>query len=348
MNAGIAIANVTTAAEHEPPPADRLVEVLLPELVRTLTGSSEPGTVLGGRPHLRLFGEAIDLALPLRALRRRGEAACGWSLDVDEDTLAHHARALTAEDGYLLSSMGMGHDERVPADAMSLCLFESALGSPMNALLRADPARPESWLAVVAELRGAVQGQRVHAGRRRQRSSASRMARLHASLVELTRIDDPRLPRVLGELLVHALMAVRAVGRERPWVCDAGQAACLFRTCSLPTAALADLRWAASEGRGIWRDLGMLSASPHEAEARRLGRDQHPHLLEIRPRSSAGAGRWLGTRTPQVLFPPGTPFEVLEVVEAPHHEGGPPRLAARLIERSPRATGVASRPDEGW
>jgi hypothetical protein len=146
---GIGTATVDPVAP-EPPRADRLAEVLLPELVRILAGEGEPGTVLGGRPHLRLFGEPIDLALPLRALRRLGEAASGMSVCIDEDTLSLHGRATAEADGYWVSAAGMvparrrgsGRDAGVPADAMSLRLQTSSFGYAINALLRADPAAP--------------------------------------------------------------------------------------------------------------------------------------------------------------------------------------------------------------
>jgi hypothetical protein len=336
------------------PRADRLAEVLLPELVRTLTTGDEPGIVLGGRPHLRLFGEAIDLALPLRALRRLGEAACGSSLQVDDATLARHARATAAAHGHLVSAAGMyaawgrgsGGDEGVPADAMSLRLYTSSFYQPMNALLRADPARPEAWLAVVAGLRGAALRQLERAGPAGEGAFARRMTRLRACLSGLTRLDDPRLPRLLAELVVHALMAARALGRQRPFVCDATQPAVLHRACMLPEAALTDLRWAVGE-RVAWRDPGLLSTSPRVEQSRRFGRAEHPHALEIRPLGRGSAGRWLDgsvddvvSREPQVLFPPGTPFEVVELVElveASGREGRPPTVAARLLERSPWA-----------
>jgi hypothetical protein len=338
-------------AASEPPRADRLAEVLLPELVRALAAEGEPGTVLGGRPHLRLFGEPIDLALPLRALRRLGEAASGMSIDVDEDTLALHAHATSAADGYLVSAAGMvparrrgsGRDAGVPADAMSLRLQSSSFGYSINALLRADPARPPTWLPVVAALRGAVQR---HLGRGdvpAEHLFARRLARLRAALAGLVRLEDPRLPRVLGELLVHAMMAVRALGRQRPLVRDGEQPDRLYRACVLPEAALADLRWAAAEG-GVWRDPGILSTSPRAAQCRWYGRAEHPHALEIRPLFRSSAGRWIdgtvddvASHEPVVLFPPGTPFEVAEVVEMPSHDDRPPTLLARLVELSPRA-----------
>jgi hypothetical protein len=339
-----------TVAPPEPTRADRLAEVLLPELVRTLAAEGEAGTVLGGRPHLRLFGEAIDLALPLRALRRLGEAASGASLCIDDDTLALHGRATAAAEGYLVSAAGMysarrrgsGRDEGVPADAMSLRLQTASFCYPMNALLRADPARPQAWLSVVAGLRGAVQR---HLGRGDvppEHPFARRLQRLRAALSGLLRLDDPRLPRLLGELLVHALMAAHALGRQRPLVRDGTQPDRLYRACVLPEAALADLRWAAGE-HGVWRDPGLASCSPRAAQCRWFGRAHHPHALEIRPLFRSSAGRWLdGTvddvvsHEPVVMFPPGTPFEVVEVVET-SRDGGPPRITARLVELSPRA-----------
>jgi hypothetical protein len=151
------------------------------------------------------------------------------------------------------------------------------------------------------------------------------------------------LPRVLGELLVHALMAVHALERQRPLVRDGEQPDRLYRACVLPEAALADLRWAAGEG-GVWRDPGLLSTSPGAAQCRWYGRAEHPHALELRPLLRSSAGRWIdGTvddvtsHEPVVLFPPGTPFEVVEVVETPSHDDGPPTVLARLRELSPRA-----------
>ena len=340
-----------TAAPPELPRADRLAEVLLPELVRTLAAEGGAGTVLGGRPHLRLFGEAIDLALPLRALRRLGEAASGASVCIDEDTLALHAHATAAAEGYLVSAAGMyparrrgsGRDEGVPADAMSLRLQTSSFCYAMNALLRADPARPQMWLSVVAGLRSAVQR---HLGRGDvlpEHPFAQRLQRLRAALSGLVRLDDPRLPRLLGELLVHALMATHALARQRPLVRDGTQPDRLYRACVLPEAALADLRWAAGE-HGVWRDPGLLSSSPRAAQCRWFGRAHHPHALEIRPLFRGSAGRWLdGTvddvvsHEPVVMFPPGTPFEVIEVVEASRHDAEPSRVTARLVELSPRA-----------
>ncbi len=339
-----------TVAPPQLPPADRLAEVLLPELVRTLATGGEAGTVLGGRPHLRLFGEAIDLALPLRALRRLGEAASGTALWIDEDVLALHAHATAAADGYLVSAAGMyparqrgsGRDEGVPADAMSLRLQTSSFCYPLNALLRADPARPQAWLSAVAGLRSAVQR---HLGRGDvppEHPFARRLQRLRAALAGLLRLDDPRLPRLLGELLVHALMAVHALGRQRPLVRDGTRPDRLYRACVLPEAALADLRWAASE-HGVWRDPGLSSCSPRAAQCRWFGRAHHPHALEIRPLFRSSAARWIdGTvdevvsHEPVVVFPPGTPFEVVEVVETPSRDGGPPRVTARLVELSPR------------
>ena len=350
MQAEIATATVAPATS-EPPPADRLAEVLLPELVRTLAAEGEPGTVLGGRPHVRLFGEAIDLALPLRALRRLGEAASGMAIDVDEDTLALHGRASADAEGYWVSAAGMypargrgsGRDVGVPADAMSLRLQTSSFGYAINALLRADPARPPTWLAVVAALRVAVQR---HLGRGDvplEHPFAHRLARLREALAGLVRVEDPRLPRVLGELIVHALMATHALGRQRPLVRDGEQPDRLYRACTLPDAALADLRWAAGE-RGVWRDPGCLATSPRAAQCRWFGRAEHPHALEIRPLFRSSAARFVdGTvddvvsHEPVVLFPPGTPFEVAEVVETPSRDGGPPRVTARLVELSPRA-----------
>jgi hypothetical protein len=111
----------------------------------------------------------------------------------------------------------------------------------------------------------------------------------------------------------------------------------------LPEPVIADLRWAATE-RGVWRDPGFLCTSPRAALCRRYGRAEHPHVLEIRPLFRSSAGRWLdGTvddvvsHEPVVAFPPGTPFEVHEVVEAPSRDGEPPRITARLVELSPRA-----------
>jgi len=340
-----------TAAPTEPARADRLAEVLLPELVRTLAAEGQVGAVLGGRPHLRLFSEAIDLALPLRALRRLGEAASGASVCVDEDTLALHARATAAGDGYLISAAGMyparrrgsGRDEGVPADAMSLRLQTSSFCYPMNALLRADPARPQAWLSVVASLRSAVQR---HLGRGdvpAEHPFAQRLQRLRTALAGLVRLDDPRLPRLLGELLVHTLMAMHALGRQRPLVRDGTQPDRLYRACVLPEAALADLRWAAGE-HGVWRDPGLSSCSPRAAQCRGFGRAHHPHALEIRPLFRNSAGRWLDGKVddvvshePVVMFPPGTPFEVVEVVETSHHDEAPSRITARLVELSPRA-----------
>jgi hypothetical protein len=364
MNAEVVAttATATTATVDDGPSlarADRLAEVLLPELVRTLGAEGEPGTVLGGRPHLRLFGEAIDLALPLRALRRLSEAACGSSLHIDDDTLERHAWATRADDGYLVSAAGMyaargrgsGSDDGVRADTMSLRLYTSSFCYPMNALLRADPARPETWLAVVAGLRGAAQRYLERERLPAEHPFARRMARLRANLVDLTRLEDPRLPRLLGEQLVHALMATRALGRQRPYERDGEQPDRLFRVCALPEAALADLRWAAAgEGGGVWRDPGLLSTSPREAQSRWFGRAEHPHMLEVRPLFRSSAGRWLDgavedvqSHERQVLFPPGTPFEVVEVVEAPRREGGPPRVTARLVELSPRVGALRSR-----
>lgn len=355
-----ATATAAAAASHDPAAvdhgagrgADRLAEVLLPELVRTLTAAREAGTVLGGRPHLRLFGEAIDLALPLRALRRLGEAASGTSLHVDDDTLARHAQATKADDGYLVSAAGMvaarrrggrGSDDGVPADAMSLRLEASSFHYALNALLRADPSKPETWLAAVAALRVATQCYLGRGDLPADHPFTHRLARLRAELAGLGRLDDPRLPRLLGELLVHALMAVRALGRQRPLVRDGMQPDRLYRACVLPEAALADLRWAAAEGR-VWRDPGLLSASLRPAQCRAFGRAEHPHALELRPLRRSSAGRWLdGTvddvvsHEPQVVFPPGTPFEVLDVVEMPARDGRPPRMTARLVELSPRA-----------
>lgn len=356
MQAETATATVAAPAS-EPPRADRLAEVLLPELVRTLAAEGEPGTVLGGRPHLRLFGEAIDLALPLRALRRLGEAASGMSIGIDDDTLALHGQATAAADGYWVSAAGMypargrgsGRDVGVPADAMSLRLQTSSFGYAINSLLRADPARPPTWLAVVAALRMAVQR---HLGRGDvppEHPFAHRLTRLREALAGLVRLEDPRLPRLLGELLVHALMAGHALGRQRPLVRDGEQPDRLYRACVLPESALADLRWAAGE-RGAWRDPGLLSTSPRAAQCRWYGRGEHPHALEIRPLLRSSAARWIdgtvddvASHEPVLLFPPGTPFEVIEVVETPSRDDGPPRVTARLAELSPRAGALQAR-----
>lgn len=348
--AASALAPAATAAP-ELPRADRLAEVLLPELVRTLTAKGEPGSVLGGRPHLRLFGEAIDLALPLRALRRLGESAIGMSVVVDDDTLERHARATAAAEGYLVSAAGMyaarrrgsGRDEGVPSDAMSLRLEGSSFHYAMNALLRIDPARPQTWLAVVAAMRGAVQRLLGRGDLAPEHPFTRRLQRLRAVLTGLVRLEDPRLPRLLGELIVHAVMAVRALGRQRPLVRDGIQPDPLYRACVLPEAPLADLRWAAVE-RGEWRDLGLLTASPSAVRCRWFGRAEHPHVLELHPLARGSAGRRIdGTvddvvsHEPRVVFPPGTPFEVVEVVETAGRDGEPPRLAARLVELSPPA-----------
>jgi hypothetical protein len=344
-------AATTAATTPELPRADRLAEVLLPELVRTLTAKGEPGKVLGGRPHLRLFGEAIDLALPLRALRRLGESAIGMSVVVDDDTLDRHARATAAAEGYLVSAAGMyaarrrgsGRDEGVPADAMSLRLEASSFHYAMNALLRIEPARPQTWLVVVAAMRGAVQRLLGRGDLGPEHPFTRRLQRLRAALTGLVRLEDPRLPRLLGELIVHAVMAVRALGRQRPLVSDGLPPEPLYRACVLPEAPLADLRWAAVE-RGEWRDLGLLTASPSAVRCRWFGRASHPHVLELLPLARGSAGRRIdGTvddvvgHEPRVVFPPGTPFEVVEVVEAQGRDGDPPRLAARLVERSPPA-----------
>lgn len=356
MQAETATATVA-ALGSEPPRADRLAEVLLPELVRSLAATDDPGAVLGGRPHLRLFGEAIDVALPLRALRRLGEAASGKSLVVDEDTLALHQRATAAADGYLVSAAGMydarrrgrGRDEGVPADAISLRLEASSFHYSINALLRADPARPQTWLAAVTALRVAVQRLLGRGDVPPEHPFAQRLARLREALTGLVRLEDPRLPRVLGELLVHALMAMHALDRQRPLVRDGDQPDRLYRACVLPEPALADLRWAVGE-HGAWRDPGFLSTSPRAAQCRWYGRADHPHALEIRPLLRSSAGRWLDgvvddvvSHEPVVLFPPGTPFEVVEVVETPGRDGAPSRVTARLVELSPRAGALHAR-----
>lgn len=334
------------------PPVEQLAEVLLTELVRTLTTEARPATVLGGRPHLRLFGEAIDLALPLRALRRLCEAAPTPPLELDDATLQRHGRAIADPDGYLVSPAGLyaalgrgeGRDAGVPADAMSLRLHTSPFARPMNALLRADPSRPETWLRVVEGLRHA--SALVGADRERSASHpcARRMARLRESLDGLDRIDDPRLPRLLGEQLVHAFMTVRALLRQRRVSGDDERR--LRLCCALPDAVLADLRWMATSDDGrAWRDPGMLSTSLGHRWS--LERDE-PDALEIRPRVHGSAGRWLdGTvddvagPEPLVLFPPGTPFEVVEVVEVPAREDERSRVLAQLVELPSRRAASA-------
>lgn len=351
MSSHRATADLDVTTEHAPLRADQLAEVLLPELVRALQGVREPGTVLGGRPHLRLFGEAIDVALPLRALRRLGESSLRQPLSVDAQTLALHARAMRDPEGYVVSTAGLhvrAPVDDVPPDAMSLQLYASPLYYPLNALVRADPARPETWLAAVAGLRGAAQRilqLRYDARHGRVEPSddglAQRLARLRARTAGLSRLDDPRLPRLLGEQIVHALMAWRALWRQRPL--EHAQAERVHRACTLPEAALADLRWAAST-RGVWRDPGFSCTSPTAAHSRRRGRGEHPHALELVPLARGSAGRWIdgsidGVVAPEplVVFPPGAPFAVTEVVELAGRDGGPGRLVARLEEAAPGA-----------
>ncbi len=327
-------------AELDPEAAARaqagaLVEVLLPELVRTLTEGTRAGTVLGGRPHLRLFGEAIDLALPLRALRRASEAACGEWLFVDEDTLARHGAAIAAPAGYLLSTAGM-HAADGPADAMSLRLYTSSFEHPMNALMRADPARPDTWLRAVAALRRAARRELAREELPPAHPLARRMARLGDSIEGLKHVEDPRLARVLGELLVHALMAVRALGRQPVHACEGW-----LRAGVMHEDTLGELRRAAAgESHGVWCDLGLLSAAPRAAAGRWSNRPMRTDVLEIRPLLHGSAGRRIDgsvdgveSRKSRVSFPPGTPFAVLEIEERPRDEGRPPCIVARLAER---------------
>lgn len=340
------------------PPAEQLAEVLLTELVRTLTAEAQPGVVLGGRPHLRLFGEAIDVALPLRALRRLSELAPAPTLELDDDTLHRHACAIADEEGYWLSpaglyaarGLGTGRDAGVPGDAMSLRLHTSPLSLPMNALLRADPAVPESWMYVVDGLRRATSrlAEQPEAPERPASGSFSRrLARLRTSVEGLHRLDDPRLPRLLGEQLVHAFMAVHALLRQRRVHGRDAHSRRLRRTCALPQAMLAELRRAALDPGHVWRDLGLLSASIHPGH-RRTDDPEAPDVLEIRPRVHGSAGRWVdGTidevegPEPMVTFPPGTPFEVLEVLEIPARDGERNRVVARLAELPPQRAASA-------
>lgn len=343
---------IESVAPPPSPPAEHLAEVLLTELVRTLAAEGHPGAVLGGRPHLRLFGEAIDVALPLRALRRLGELAPAPVLELDDDALDRHGRAIADEEGYLLSPAGLyaalgrgtGGDAAVPADAMSLRLHTSPFASPMNALLRADPARPETWLYVIEGLREATT--RTLAVLPRSSPSARRMARLAASLRGLDGLDDPRLPRLLGEQLVHAFMAVHALLRQRRMQGDDERR--LRLRCALPDGVLARLRWAAagSDG-GVWRDAGMLAASP-QGGRRRSPDPERPDVLELRPRVHGSAGRWLDGSVDDVtgdeplgLFPPGTPFAVVEVVQAPARDGVRGPVHARLVELPARRAASA-------
>ena len=333
------------------PPAGRLAEVLLAELVRTLTAEARPGTVLGGRPHLRLFGEASDLALPLRARRRLAELAPAPSLELDEVTLRRHARAIADDQGYLLSpaglyaahGLGTRSDAGVAADALSLRLVSSPLSRPMNTLLRADPAEPTSWLRVVESLRHAAWCASDRDDLPPSHPFARRMARLRASLEGLHRLDDPRLPRLLGEQLVHAFMAVRALLRQRRVRREQARLDPPWLSCPLPDGMLAELRRvAAVEDGTVWRDTGLLSASL--LAGRRRSRDPaEPDALEIRPRVHGSVGRWLDGSVddvvspgPMVLFPPGTPFEVLEVVD----RGG---VLVRVAELPSRRAASASR-----
>ncbi|MCX4244109.1 hypothetical protein [Paraliomyxa miuraensis] len=336
MNGKLIVSTEPSAgASMASPPAEQLAEVLLTEIVRTLTTQGTPGTVLGGRPHLRLFGEAIDLALPLRALRRLTERAPLPPLEVDDATLHAHGRAIADEGGYLLSPAGLRAelDQRgAPADTMSLWLHSSPFSRPMNALLRADPSRPETWLRVTEGLRHAVQRVMADPDRMGCHALARRMSRLREAVAGLERLDDPRLPRLLGEQLVHAFMALRALPRLRRVLGD--DEARLRLWCTLPNAVLADLRWtAASEGGRVWRDPGLLSTVVDRGH--RAHDPDEPDVLELCPRVRGSAGRWLdgpADGASVVLFPPGTPFEVVKVIEVPSAQSERHRVVARLQE----------------
>lgn len=332
-----------------PPQVDpRAAGVLLRELISTLRGPRREGTVEGGRPHLWLFGEAVDVAVPLRMLLaglRRGDAA---RVGLGAETLAEHEAATWDPEGYLVSAAPwLGSRRGDPADELSLRLHVSSFRAPMSALLRADPVDTSTWLPVVIGLREAVDRELDRDRPSSDDPLVGRMVRLRAQLRGLVRSSDPRLPRVLGELLVHAWMAARALDRQPPYLREGGSLERLHRVCSLSEATLADLRWAAGRG-GAWRDPGLMSTTPGSARARRAGGRRGgagAHALEIRPLLRGSAGRWVegepgdGDRGPQVLFAPGTPFEVVEVVEH-QGEGGVPHTLVRLTELSRAAAAL--------
>lgn len=319
---------------------ERTSAALIHELVDTLTGPRRDGRTQGGRPCVQLFGELVDLAVPLRSVLeavRRGDPAV---VRLDAVTLRLHARAASSDDGYLVGAPSPG--EADDPDAASLRLLASWLSSPVDALLRAKPGDPRTWLEVVLVLREATERALVDDD---GGSSTSRITRLHDHLKGLTRVDDPRLPRVMAELLVHTWMALRALDRQPAVRREGGSRQRLVVARALPEATLADLRWAAGR-RGSWRDHGMLRTVPDLARGR--GRGGPPHSLEIRPLFRGSAGRWLEVPTEdgisverRVVFAPHTPFEVVEVVE---HRGtdGTPRTLVRLTERSRAAVELAS------